>query len=127
MNDESIMVAELAERVRDPSLKLIKSPTYDSLHTDGPCHPYTWCLGGKLCNGTMQPAAWRMVNHLLQQPDRADEYDELRQPVYGDPEHQADNNAFVSGKKSPCFTHVLPAVICKTLCGVGNAATELCG
>ena len=40
------------------------------------------------------------MNHLLQQPDLSAEYNELRQPVYRDQEHQADNNAFGSLRRA---------------------------
>jgi hypothetical protein len=67
---------------------------------DGPCHPYSWRRDGKKIVGRMQPAAWRMVNHLWTHVDRAAEFKELKLPVYGDREHTADANAFGSLRRA---------------------------
>lgn len=100
MNNKSTMVDELAERGLNPSPKLIKMLICDESPADCPCHPFTWRVSGRPCNDTMQPAAWRMVNHLLQHVDLAAEYDELKSPVYGDQGHQADHYAFGSLRRA---------------------------
>ena len=67
---------------------------------DGPCGNHQWRQSGKVLTGTMQPAAWKMVNHLWGQPDKAADFDDLKVPVYDDPEHLADANAFGSLRRA---------------------------
>jgi hypothetical protein len=63
---------------------------------DGPCRPYTWRHEGTVAANHMQPAAWRLVDHLWRRPQKAATFDELKQPVYSDPEHIADQSNFGS-------------------------------
>jgi hypothetical protein len=68
----------------------------DVLLFDGPCGVHQWRKGNHVITESMQPAAWRMVSYLWQQPDKSAMYDKLRAPVYDDREAQADNNEFGS-------------------------------
>lgn len=67
---------------------------------DGPCHPYTWRRNGQCIADTLQPAAWKLVNHLWQLCDRAATFADLLIPVYEDREHEADHNAFGSLRRA---------------------------
>lgn len=61
---------------------------------DGPCGINQWRHNGVLVVAKMQPAAWLLCKYLWEKPDRSATFDELKQPVYSDPEHIADANAF---------------------------------
>jgi hypothetical protein len=67
---------------------------------DGPCQPYTWRHRGKRIGDLMQPAAWKMVNDLWSRRNKAAEFADLKRPVYEDPEHTADANAFGSLRRA---------------------------
>ncbi len=65
-----------------------------ALQQDGPCGSNQWRHDGEVLAGTMQVGAWKMVKHLWGQPEHVARFDDLLVPVYGDPEHIADDNAF---------------------------------
>jgi len=67
---------------------------------DGPCGQNQWRHNGEVAEGTMQVGAWKMVKYLWNQPDQIASFDELIVPVYGDPEHIADDNAFGALRKA---------------------------
>ncbi len=68
--------------------------------SDGPCQPYTWRKAGNSIGYQMQPAAWNLVNYLWDQWDRSATFADLKLPVYDDPEHPADHNAFGSLRRA---------------------------
>jgi hypothetical protein len=61
---------------------------------DGPVPGNKWRHSGHVSESTLQPAAWKMVSFLWTTDGRSSTFDELLAPVYGDPEHIADANAF---------------------------------
>lgn len=77
-----LLIANLArQRVDPPEL-------------DGPCGAYQWRLNGKLLDEQMQACPWRLVDFLWKQDHKSASFDELKNPVYSDEQHLADESAF---------------------------------
>ena len=58
---------------------------------DGPCHPYTWQENGERIDDQLQPAAWRMVNHLWSRRYLSASFDQLEVPIYNEHDDRVDN------------------------------------
>jgi hypothetical protein len=67
---------------------------------DGPVEGYRWRHLGEIITEEMQPAAWRLASALWAKPDRSSPFDDLIEPVYQDPEHLADSDAFGSLRRA---------------------------
>ncbi len=76
------------------------APSRNDETPDGPCHPYTWRLEGKIIADHMRTGAWNMVNHLWQLPNHSATFDDLKDPVYKDQDHIAVAGEFGSLRKS---------------------------
>ena len=63
---------------------------------DGPCADSRWRNNGQLLKGHMRAGAWRMVNHLWEQPHKTARINELLEPVYGDRSYPISKEAFRS-------------------------------
>jgi hypothetical protein len=80
--------------------RALNTPAEQHAESDGPVVGFRWRRNGELIEGTMQPAAWRMVNHLWKQPDRSASFDGLKVPVYDDSDHVADASNFGALRKA---------------------------
>ena len=91
----SASLAYIARRSTERYAKLISLDRIQPQETvDGPCGNNQWRHDGEVAAGTMQVGAWKMVKHLWGLTDRVASFDDLIVPVYGDPEHIADEVAF---------------------------------
>ena len=68
--------------------------------SDGPLPGYRWVNNGEIITDRLQPAAWKMVNHLWNLESKTASFDELKMPVYSDENHDADRNAFGSLRRA---------------------------
>ena len=67
--------------------------------SDGPYGVRQWRHDGKVVDDQLEPAPWKMVNHLWKLESKSAVFSDLIQPIYGDREHEADEGAFGSHRK----------------------------
>ncbi|WP_145061082.1 hypothetical protein [Adhaeretor mobilis] len=63
---------------------------------DGPLDIGQWVLNGELLEAEMANACWKMTKFLWDQPNKRSSFDDLKRPVYDDPDHVADESAYGS-------------------------------
>ncbi|WP_146447642.1 hypothetical protein [Bythopirellula polymerisocia] len=66
---------------------------------DGPLPGFRWGKNGEIIAEQLQPAVWKMLDHLWNVDCRVAAFDQLKQPIYDDSEHIADAGAFGSLRK----------------------------
>lgn len=71
-----------------------------SVLPDGPVTGSRWRQNGDVLNDEMQDAAHKMVSYLWRLPGKAASFDDLKVPVYADPDHIADEAAFGSLRRA---------------------------
>lgn len=78
----------------DVLLEALENPAPKNSFPDGPFGVYQWRLNAQVLDEQMQAAPWRLVNYLWKQEHNSASFDELKQPVYADEHHVADESTF---------------------------------